>query len=451
MREHDKPERAPSFGERPRCHRIEAGLTQEELAERSGLSVRGLSDLERDVHRAPYPETVHRLAAALRLADQKRKRSWLTGESCDSAAPRTTFPMPISSFVGRERELDEVQGLLETTRLLTLVGVGGVGKTRLALQVADRLRHERADGVAAIDLGVLTDPRLVSQSVGAALGILEQPGRSFLAVLTDALRSRDLLLLLDNCEHLVDACAALADRLLSRCARLTILATSREGLGIGGETLWRVPSLSLPDVQTALTRQYTAQSDAVQLFVQRACAALPGFELTGGNAPAIVSLCRRVDGIPLALELAAAWVPVLSVEQIADRLDDRFRLLARGSLAAPARQQTLQATLDWSYALLDDAERHLFDELSVFAGGWSLEAIEAVSVHHSSNAADVVELLARLVDKSLVLADRPEEGLVRYRLLETPPPVRTAPPARERARWNHGQPSRLVLHRVRRE
>ncbi len=297
-------------------------------------------------------------------------------------APRSPsrLPLPLTSFVGREAELAELRRLLQTTRLLTLTGTGGCGKTRLAIQVASAVASGYGDGVTLVELAGLTDPALVPQVVASALGIREASGRPLLDTLSAALRARRLLLLLDNCEHLLDACARLVDALLGACPRLRVLATSREPLRIAGEVSWRVPSLAVPPddpAEAPPTVERTLAYEAVQLFVDRARAALPGFAITPRSAAAVAQVCRRLDGIPLALELAAARVRVLTVKQLIDRLDQRFRLLTGGSRTALPRQQTLRAALDWSYDLLSEPERRLFHRLSVFAGGWTLEAAAA--------------------------------------------------------------------------
>lgn len=331
------------------------------------------------------------------------------------------LPLQLTSFVGREQTLAEVRRLLGTTRLLTLTGAPGIGKTRLALQLAGEALEAYADGVWLVELAPLADPTLVPQAIAAVLGVQEGAGRPLLASLADALRARRLLLVLDNCEHLVAACATVADHLLRTCPELTIVATSREALGIAGETTWLVPTLDLPAPPRAgdsVGASDPRRSEAVQLFVERAQAAQPAFALSERNAVAVGQVCRRLDGIPLALELAAARVRALSVEQLAQRLDDQLRLLTGGSRAALPRQQTLRAAVDWSYALLPEPERILLRRLAVFAGGWTLPAAEAVCGGAGLEAADVFPLLVDLVDKSLVVAE-PEEAEPRYRLLET--------------------------------
>ena len=344
------------------------------------------------------------------------------------APDRHRLPHPLTTFVGRARELDDLRRLLEAPggpRLLTLTGPGGVGKTRLALQAA-REALERApaaypEGVCLVDLAPVRDAGLVPQTVAAAVGVREEPDRELLATLTNALRPRRLLLVVDNCEHLVEACARLAEALLQACPGLRILATSRELLGVAGETARRVPSLRLPD-PSRLRRPPPAEAlrgyEAVRLFVDRAQAVQSSFRLTEQNAPAVARICAQLDGIPLAIELAAGRLPALSAEQLAARLEDRFRLLTGGSRTALPRHQTLRAAVDWSHALLREPERVVFRRLAVFAGGWTLEAAEAVCAGGAIEAPAVVDLLTQLVAKSLVLAEE-HGGAVRYRLLET--------------------------------
>lgn len=334
----------------------------------------------------------------------------------DSPASGHTLPAQLSSFIGRERELAEIDALLGSTRLLTLTGAGGVGKTRLALEAARRALEHFPGGVWLVDLAPLSDPALVLQTIAAALGVSDQGDRPLLERITGILGPRVSLLLLDNCEHLIDACAQVAQTLLQSCPQLYLLATSRQALDIAGEVAWLVPSLSLPDPERALGAEEALRFEAVRLFTERARAASRNFALHDENAGAVAAICERLDGIPLALELAAARVRTLSVEQILGRLRDRFRLLSSGSRTAVPRHQTLQAVVDWSHDLLSEPERILFRRLSVFAGGWTLEAAEAIT--GNGHPSTVLALLSQLVDKSLVLAE-PGGGEYRYRFYET--------------------------------
>jgi len=334
-----------------------------------------------------------------------------------TATRRHNLPAEVTSFVGRQTELLELPRILATSRLVSLTGAGGVGKTRLAVRVAAGLVADFADGVWLIDLAPLTVPDLLAQTVATALGIREGGQRSAREVLLDALHERQLLLVFDTCEHLIASCAALADELLRRAPAVRIVATSREALGVSGETVCRVESLSVPDLPH--TGGEPVESDATRLFVDRALAVDPNFRSTTANAGAIAQICRRLDGIPLAIELAAARVVVLSPEQIEARLHDRFRLLTGGARTAVARQRTLEATVDWSCQLLSDAERLMLNRLSVFPAAWSLEAAEYVCGSGSIHTRDVLDLLAELVSKSLVVVDDGPAGERRYRFLET--------------------------------
>lgn len=335
----------------------------------------------------------------------------------------TNLPVQITSFIGRNKEMEEVQQLLAETRLLTLTGAGGCGKTRLAQHVAANLVEDYPDGVWLVELAALTAGGLVAQAVASALGIREEPGRSLARTLTDSLRYKTLLLLMDNCEHLAAECAGLADSLLRSCPNMKVVATSREPLNIAGETTYRVPSMLPADPgRLALEEQDLPAAlmdyDAVRLFVERARSHRPEFILTSRNAPAVAQVCSRLDGIPLAIELAAARIRAMTVEQVAQRLDDRFRLLTGGSRTALPRQQTLRATIDWSYNQLSEVEQTLFHRLSVFAGGWTLEAAEAVCCGEGIESWEVLDLLTSLVEKSLVLLEE-QDAQARYRLLET--------------------------------
>jgi predicted ATPase/DNA-binding XRE family transcriptional regulator len=493
----DAAEQRP-FGALLREHRLAAGLTQEELAERAGLSARSVQGLERGASR-PFPDTVRRLTGALALppaaaaavaaaaravprpgargapAGGPPSQGEAIGAWPGGAPPRPApreppsvphnLPAPLTALVGREGQAEDVARTLAASRLVTLTGPGGCGKTRLALEVGATLTARAPsaapgagdpppgagegggaeafpDGVWLAELAALADPALVPQVVAAAVGVREAPGHPLLETLGRALRPRRLLLVLDNCEHLRPACAALADALLRAAPNARVLATSRQALGIAGEVAWWVPPLAWPAGPAGALLPPAAlpppaallRYGAVRLFAERAAAARPGFVLTEENAPAVLQLCARLDGLPLALELAARQAVVLPVEQLAARLDGRFRLLTGGSPAALPRQQTLRATVDWSHDLLGESERALFRRLSVFAGGFSLAAAEAVCADPEGGglaADDVLGLLFRLVDASLVVAG-PEpavagaagpagrgDGPARYRLLET--------------------------------
>jgi len=330
----------------------------------------------------------------------------------------TNLPSELSNFVGRRNELTQIRELLGQARLLTLTGAGGCGKTRLALQAAADAIDGYPEGVWWVELARVEDPMLVSAAVIAALELREAPGRPSVDTLVGYLRTRRVLLVLDNCEHLVEACAALVDALLRGCASLTVLATSRAPLGVPGEITWRVPSMAVPAETARESVESLRAFDAVSLFMDRARQVRPNFAITAENAPAVVQICHDLDGIPLAIELAAARVRMMAPEQICRALSDRFRVLTGGARTVMPRQQTLQASLDWSHELLSDAERTLLRRLSVFAGGWTLEAAEQVCSGEDFDRYAVLDLLTALVDKSLVATDEhgPE---TRYRLSET--------------------------------
>jgi len=328
------------------------------------------------------------------------------------------LPLQLTSFIGRDKEIAEVKRLLGTARLVTLSGSGGAGKTRLALQVAADVLDGYPGGVWLVELAAITDPELVPKAVASALHVPEQPGRDISETLVDTLRPKAVLLVLDNCEHLLAACADLTASLLRACPQVRVLATSREGLGIPGETPRRVPSLSLPDAGGLPPSVDIVRHEAVRLFVDRTRVIVPDFAVTSQNASAVARVCQRLDGIPLAIELAAARMKVMAVEQIAARLNDRFRLLTGSSRTVLPRQQTLRAAMDWSYNLLSRKEQAVLRRLSVFAGGWTLDAAEAVCAEDNAEPADVLDLLTQLVDKSLVAVET-QKGEARYRLLET--------------------------------
>ena len=327
------------------------------------------------------------------------------------------IPAQMTSFIGRETEMAEIKQTLSEHRLVTLTGSGGSGKTRLSLEVGTECLNQFSNGVWLAELAPVTDPTLVPQTLLSIFNLREDSHRSVLEVLIDYLRAKTLLLVLDNCEHLIEACAQISELLLRACPKLRILASSREALGIAGEVAYRVPSLNTPNPTQLPSLDKLEKVDSIQLFIERATTAKPGFTLTKDNASFIAQICYRLDGIPLALELAASRVKVLSPEQIAARLDDRFRLLTGGSRTALPRQQTLRAMIDWSYSLLSEQEKTLFRRLSVFVGGWTLEAAESVCGEERSGV-DVLDLLTRLVDKSLVFIEE-SIGEIRYHRLET--------------------------------
>jgi len=332
------------------------------------------------------------------------------------SAPRHNLPAPRDSFVGRERELAEVKRELASTRLLTLTGAGGAGKTRLALEASRDLAGVYPDGAWIAEFAPLSQGELVAQEVASALGVREQLGRSIEEALVEDLSSKRVLLLLDNCEHLLDACARLVDLLLGSCPRIRVIATSRERLGVAGEVVWRVPPLAVPE--DAPATEELPEYGAVRLFLERARLRLPAFRLTPQNARAVAQTCLRLEGIPLAIELAAARMGTLATEQLAERLRDSLGLLSAGPRTAPPRQRTMRAAIGWSYGLLSEEEKEMFGRLSVFAGGFTLEAAEAVCPGGFIEVGEVLDLLSDLVDKSLVAAETSRDGQVRYRMLE---------------------------------
>jgi predicted ATPase/class 3 adenylate cyclase len=358
----------------------------------------------------PQPEHVFQVVIADVPGEFPRLRSL--------AVNPHNLPARLTTFVGRAREIAEVDRRLTEARLLTVTGAGGSGKTRLCLEVAADRLEAYPDGVWLAELGALSDPALVSQAVASAFGVREEAGRPLVDTLVDHLRTRHALLVLDNCEHMIDACVSLVDRLLRGCPRVSVLASSREPLGVTGELAFRLPSLQVPGAGDVSSLERLLECDAVRLFADRAAAAKPDFAVTADNARVLADICRRLDGIPLALELAAARVRALSLNAIAHGLGERFRLLTGGSRAALPRHQTLRGSIDWSYGLLAEPEAMLFRRLAVFVGGWTLDAAEAVCGADRLDRGEILDLVVRLVDRSLVV---PEErnGDARYRLLET--------------------------------
>jgi len=422
-----------AFGDWLRQRRRALDLTQEELARQVGCSGITLRKLESE-SRKPSKQIAERLAEVLQVPANDRPAFLRFARGDPFAAPgvpqapeqthappvrRHNLPLQLTSFIGRETEMAEVRQLLAQARLVTLTGAGGSGKTRLALEVAGGLVDEFADGVWLVELAPLADPALVPQKVSSVLGLREVPGQAILDALLDHLRARHLMFVLDNCEHLIGACAELVETLLQSCPRLTILATSRETLNILGEITCLVPTLPSPDRSNMMTVDALAAFDAVRLFVDRAQAAQPGFKLTSRNVSGIARVCQQLDGIPLAIELAAARVKVLGVAEIAAHLADRFQLLTDGSRTALPRHQTLRALIDWSYDLLSEPERGLLRRLAVFAGSWTLEAAQAVGRGDGESGTAVFDGLSQLVRKSLVSASGWRADQTRYHMLET--------------------------------
>jgi len=325
------------------------------------------------------------------------------------------LPVQLTSFIGREKELTDVKRLLHEAHLLTLTGPGGTGKTRLALQISAEMLEHFQNGVLLVELAAISDAKFILQTAMAVFGITAQRDRPAMETLKDYLRAKSLLLILDNCEHLVEDCARFAETILQAAPNVKILATSREALGIRGEQIYHVPPLSTPQSKQLTTSEELTQFESVQLFIERAALVSPNFRLTRDNTSAIAQICLHLDGLPLGIELAAAHVRSMPVEQIAFHIDDRFHLLTRGSRTALPRQQTLQAAIEWSYDLLTEPERILLRRLTVFFGGWTLESAEAVCAGETIDSFAVMDLLSRLVEKSLVLLDTAG----RYKFLET--------------------------------
>jgi len=403
-------------------HRRAAGLTQDELAERSGLSTRGISDLERGARRSPYPDTVQRLAHALALSGAELQafmaaaRSQPTAQAGETGSAR--LPEYGAPLIGRKAEIRSVRALLlrPDIRLLTLTGTGGTGKTRLAIAAASGLADAFAGGVHFVSLGAVTDPDLVIPVIARALGLRDQADHSPL----DTLRDREMLLILDNFEHLLGATPMVAD-LLSTSPRLRVMVTSRAVLGLAGEQEYPVSPFAVAGETSALSVQDAAALDVVQLFVQRAQAVQPGFEATPANVTSIVDIARRLDGLPLAIELAAARTRLLSPGAILTRLDRRLALLTGGAVDLPPRQQTLRATIAWSHDLLDEDSRQLFRRLSVFAGGFTPEAAESLCASMRTRVMNLnmLDRLHMLVDRSLLVPVPLPDGEPRFMMLET--------------------------------
>jgi predicted ATPase/transcriptional regulator with XRE-family HTH domain len=431
------PEKFTTFGELLRFLRRKAGLTQRELAVAVGYSDSQMSRLEQNERVPEEAMLAARFVPALYIEDEPL---WVTRLLELGATTRAhvsdaepllpiaeakytphNLPIQLTSFIGRGKEITEIKRFLcggGSGRLLTLTGHGGCGKTRLALQSASGLLSDFHDGVWLIELAPLTDPALLPQKVMAVLGLKEESSRSLLSTLTNHLSSKRVLLILDNCEHLIRASAQLIDVILHACPDVHILATSREMLGVAGERALIVPSLSMPDPDQASSVELLSKYEALDLFVERAAIVKPDFTLTPENASAVTQICQRLDGIPLAIELAAARLRMLTVEQVAVRLNDAFHLLTGGNRTALPRNQTLQASIDWSYELLTHLEKIIFRRLAVFSGGWTVEAAEAVCSGEGLGRDEVFDLLAHVLDKSLAIADE-QSSTVRYHMLGT--------------------------------
>jgi len=411
---------ALSFAGLLRRLRAEAGLTQEELAEAARLSPRSVSDLERGINRTARKDTALLLADALGLAGPVREvfvaaaRGQVPAAEVLAAmsALHTNLPAAVDSFVGRQMELAEVTRAVRSSRLVTLTGAGGSGKTRLALEAAASLVPEFADGVWLAALATISDSERLPGSVAQMLGVADRPGEALADTLEGWLRDRHLLLILDNCEHVVDAVRGFCERFLPACGRLRILATSRELLGVRGEQAIPTPPLAVPDDPVL-----APLSDAVQLFLARASAGAAWFRPDEADLGTVTQVCRRLDGLPLAIELAAARLRALSLSQLAARLDDQFWRLTSASRTEVSRQRTLEAVVAWSYDLLSEAEQQAFARLAVFPDHFTLEMAEAVVSEPGASESDVVDIVCRLVDKSLVTTVNAPDGL-RYRLLE---------------------------------
>ena len=418
-----------------RHYRLAAGLSQEALAERARMSTNGIGALERGYRRTPQRETLALLVNALALSDEQRgeleaaathsgsRRRLGGGPFPESPWPDTgvtNLPLSLTSFVGREVELDEVARLVREHRLVTLTGAGGIGKTQTALQVGTALSETGETAVCFVALAPVGDPALVVAAIASTLGVQEVPDRPLLETLIAYLKNKALLLILDNCEHVITEAAIVAGALLAGCPRFAILATSREPLRTAGEYTYRLPSLSVPTPEAArrLSAAEALSFGAIVLFNDRARAVDHRFTLTDQNASTVAGICRHLDGIPLAIELAAARVNMLPVAAIANRFDNRFIILTGGERTALPRQQTMRAAIDWSYDLLAAREQRMFERLSVFAGGCTLATANAVCAADDVAEADVIDLLSSLVDKSLLVADI--DGVhPRYLLLES--------------------------------
>ncbi|MBV9103570.1 MAG: helix-turn-helix domain-containing protein [Candidatus Eremiobacteraeota bacterium] len=415
------------FGTLLRRSRTGAGLSQETLAERAVISLQAVSALERGFRKAPYRDTVERLANALgleaearrefqRSAERARLRSGPEPPAETAAAQRNNLPPSITSFVGREDVLAEITALLESSRLITIVGSGGTGKTRVALEVARRALADWADGVWFVELAGIRDPTLVPNALASVVGAQESPHRPTLDALLRSLATKRMLLVVDNCEQVIGAVRELAATLVRACPELSLLLTSRELLRISAEHVYTLPPLGVP-VDKVASSEEARRFPSVELFVERALAADSHFVLSDANATAVADICRKVDGIPLAIELAAARSAMFAPADLVARLDARLGLLSRAQHDTAPRQRTMRALIDWSYDLLDDAERALFSRLAIFAGGFALDSVTEICSDETMPKDNVLDVLGSLIEKSLVVAEvGGDEG--RYRLLE---------------------------------
>ena len=415
-----------SFGEWLKRRRNGLGLTQDQLALQINCSTSALRKFESE-ERRPSAETIEQLADIFDIPLEERKPflrfargDWqaFPGGDTDNAPWRgsipdqqSNLPSSVTSFIGREKVQREVINLLKKNRLVTLAGTGGIGKTRLAIQVGHQVRPDYPHGVWFVPLDSLTDPERVSQTVASVFGIREGMDRQAIEALKNFLLGKSLLLILDNCEHLLDACTQLSKSLLAHCPDLRILTTSREILNIEGEATYFLPTLSIPERSNSL--EILSEYESIQLFVDRAALVLSQFQLTKENAQAIMDICTRVDGIPLAIELIVARVNILKVEEISEQLQKSFSILANSTRTTLSRHQTIQASIDWSWSLLTDAEQVFLRQLSVFAGGWTLEAAQAVCDGNALN------LTSSLAQKSLIIVQPDREFETRYHFHET--------------------------------
>ena len=427
-----------SFGEWVQTRRNQLHLSRPELARQIHCSPVTIKKIERD-ERRPSPELAQLLATHLQVPEAqqddflRRARgeyvaqfslpenlgSTETTSSLFVEAPQHNLPQRLTPFIGRQNEMAEIGDLITQNRLIMLTGVGGIGKTNLSIQVGQRLLSTFQDGIWLVELAPVADGALVAKTAAYTLGLRESGDRPILESLVNYLRPRNSLLILDNCEHVIHETAVMVQTILQQCPQVKILATSREAFALPGEMVFQVPPLTLPQRTNQIGIEEQAQYEAIQLFVERATAVSQGFQLTKENVEPVTQICQQLDGIPLAIELAAARVKLLTTEQIASRLDDRFRLLTKGNRHSLPRQQTLRSLVDWSWELLMPAEQMLLSRLSVFAGGMELEAVENICSGDGVEVHEIFDLMAELVNKSLVIAKRKQGQETRYELLET--------------------------------